>query len=1070
MKNITYFILVLIMSYVPIVSAQTASASDVLKAQNVADRNVLFDLNDTGISKTVEFGADLAWANEQNFRRNILFMGLDQVDMVRASFQPTYPLINDTDLTQEQLDDLNYRVYLINTYVGSNTDLVLNCDHPFVDEYYVGNPQRWEKLIEVSTQKYMDAGHNIITVGAFNEPDYGWGQGSAQDMYDITALLNTNPLFDNIRLTGGSTLNCDEAQGWYEFLVPAGVNEGNTHQLAGSFDSYADFFPLVRSNGHHASADELHNIVEALVGYEYGMQSGIWWADLDLAGGEMVKAFDGNRIAYAEHRPNWTAAAVYRTPDDKIQAFAGSSERQAVTTTFNYISKERAVYYDGIGPQREFILEMPGGNGYANGQTNAERVINITWGEDIQPAIDGEYILVNRNSGLVAQLAGSSTQNGTNLEQGNYSGASHQKFTVTPVDSRIGGDFSYYRIQPVSNTSKSLDLNNFSLDNGANIHLWDLANGGNQQWYLDYSEDGWFYIRSRESSHCLDVFGASTASGGNIVQWEKNGGQNQQWRLIPADAAIEFIAPATPINLTAEGFENSIKLEWQANSEGDLKGYTILRATTGGDYNTIARDVTANSFIDNTVLTGVTYSYQIRAEDQSLNRSANSAAVTALATGEQALVAEYLFENTVLDNSINLNHAAFLSGVSYVSGNQNDQAVALNGSDAFIQLPPDVANHQEITIATWINWSGGGNWQRIFDFGNSTQENMFLTTNNNSGQLQFSIVNDGLSVDLTGPELPQNVWKHIAITLSNTGTRMYLDGALVAENTQGTINPLLFKPVQNYIGRSQYPDPMLQASLNDFKIYNYALPGFEISQLLNSETTYFQVSNRETGMFLDGMGNTANGSNAKQWANTTSDNAQWELIKVEGSFYQLKNKATGLFLDGLSRTNDGDACGMWANTMSFDAQWELVAVDGTHFQLKNRATGMFLDGMSRTNNGDDVALWANTTSNAAQWTFTLPSSEEATLRIPDSANTNSFSKDAVVIYPNPTKDILQLMFKNGVEEHSTIKIYNMLGKKMFDQEITKENTVINIESFSSGVYILNLSNGTSKSSYRLIKN
>ena len=129
-----------------------------------------------------------------------------------------------------------------------------------------------------------------------------------------------------------------------------------------------------------------------------------------------------------------------------------------------------------------------------------------------------------------------------------------------------------------------------------------------------------------------------------------------------------------------------------------------------------------------------------------------------------------------------------------------------------------MANHQEITIATWINWSGGGNWQRIFDFGNGTQENMFLTTNNNSGQLQFSIVNDGLTVDLTGPELPQNVWKHVAITINTTGTRMYLDGALVAENTQGTINPLLFKPVQNYIGRSQYPDPMLQASLNDFKI------------------------------------------------------------------------------------------------------------------------------------------------------------------------------------------------------------------------------------------------------------
>jgi hypothetical protein len=107
--------------------------------------------------------------------------------------------------------------------------------------------------------------------------------------------------------------------------------------------------------------------------------------------GEFVKASDGVRLAYAEHRKNWTAASVYRAPDGKVQAFIGGSERQAVATTFKFVSVDHDVFFDGYGPQREFTVIYPGGvtGSYQNGQVNAERVINITWGDDIQPAIDG---------------------------------------------------------------------------------------------------------------------------------------------------------------------------------------------------------------------------------------------------------------------------------------------------------------------------------------------------------------------------------------------------------------------------------------------------------------------------------------------------------------------------------------------------------------------------------------------------------------------------------------------------------------------------------------------------------
>jgi len=43
--------------------AQTASTSDNIVAQAITDRLVHFDVKATGISKHVEFGADLAWAD-----------------------------------------------------------------------------------------------------------------------------------------------------------------------------------------------------------------------------------------------------------------------------------------------------------------------------------------------------------------------------------------------------------------------------------------------------------------------------------------------------------------------------------------------------------------------------------------------------------------------------------------------------------------------------------------------------------------------------------------------------------------------------------------------------------------------------------------------------------------------------------------------------------------------------------------------------------------------------------------------------------------------------------------------
>jgi fibronectin type 3 domain-containing protein len=568
--------------------------------------------------------------------------------------------------------------------------------------------------------------------------------------------------------------------------------------------------------------------MEAMVGVEYGMQTGIWWGTAELARGEFVKASDGRRLGYAENRPNWTAASVYRNPQGKVQAFGGTSERQAVTTSYLFLVKDRDVYFDGYGPRHEYIMNLPGGTGYQIGQTNAEGVVNITWGDDIQPVIKGKYILVNRKSGLVAEVAGGSTSGGANIQQGKYTKKTYQQWNVTPVDTRIGGDFSYFKISNV-NSGTCPDVMNFSLENGANIIAYNFISV-NQQWYLEYAEDGWFYIRNRHSSNCFEVANSLTTSGANIQQWEKDGGTNQQWRFLPVDATIEFESPSAPTSLVATAHAESIRLDWTASPETDVAGYTIFSSeTAGGPYNTIARNVKSTSFVDNTTTNGGTFYYVVKAVDKSFNSSGYSNEVSATVTDEKALVVHLQFDGNTKDSSINLNHSASAGDVLYAQGKVGAQAIVLNGTNTFLQLPASIANQQEITVAAWVYWNGGANWQRIFDFGNGQNEYMYLTP-----KMRFAIKNDNSEQKLEASALPIGTWTHIALTLGSSGVRIFVNGVLATETTNIETRSIDFKPVLNYIGRAQTSVPLFNGYIDDFIIYNYELSADEVSQVFVS--------------------------------------------------------------------------------------------------------------------------------------------------------------------------------------------------------------------------------------------
>jgi hypothetical protein len=279
-----------------------------------------------------------------------------------------------------------------------------------------------------------------------------------------------------------------------------------------------------------------------------------------------------------------------------------------------------------------------------------------------------------------------------------------------------------------------------------------------------------------------------------------------------------------------------VQLNWNANTELDLASYTVLRSTnSGGPYDVVARGLSNTAFTDKSANQPKTYFYVVKAVDRSLNTSANSMEVSATPSGGPTLVARCAFDGNASDSSGNANHATLFGAPAFVAG-QYGSGLNLNGTSQYAMVPAGImASVTNFTIAAWVNWNGGGAWQRIFDFGNDTSQYMFLTPSSGSGTLRFAISTNGNAAGaeqiLETTPLPVGQWRHVAVTRNGNTARLYTNGVLAVSGTV-TIAPASFNPGLNFLGDSLYPaDPFFNGRLDEVFIYNYALSSMEITRL-----------------------------------------------------------------------------------------------------------------------------------------------------------------------------------------------------------------------------------------------
>ena len=852
--NRTILSAIIVATALPALCQERSSSSMYLKPQAKSDVTLFYNVSGEGTRYQPTWGLDLAWPNEQNLRKGVRHIGLENVGIGRSAYRSTEALSSDGTLGSDQINYLRRRSDLFTTVCGPELPLVLTADQEAGSvDYYVKNKvcntTNWAAMINAHVAwMQKNTTHPIIGVSPYNEPDYWTVEEGATVARQVEVAKKLRQDYaetmKDVAIVGGNTLNNDKALDWYKTGKDY-YDWGNTHQLAGSFDTFAAFYQQLKADGKTGYADEMHNVGEAMIGLEYGMTVGIWWGFDSRARGEFCDiSRHGERLAYGEHRANWTAASIYRHDDGRVKAFIGSSERQAKTTTYRFVSTGRDVYYDTQGPLRDFSMEIPGGTGYQNGQTNAERVIDIQWGEDVPhvAVTDGVYRIVNKATGTYVLAAQNICM------QTSFPKSTKQQWTIKWSDPRrTSGDYSFLDIESVSNSQLRMNVENFSTLDGANVlgYSQNATPSSNEQWYLQYAGDGFYYIRNRETSLYLTTASSLSSNGvrvkTNELQTDPALRERQMWRLLPSGINYDKEAPAAPTGLKATAQSASVRLTWQPNADKDLRGYNIFRSEAGSEegWSVIARDVKNAWFVDNSCRPGHNYIYKVKALDQALNLSEASDNVESAPTDAPSLIARWTMNNTLNDTTENVMDAAVWENAVYTAGNpdlnpaDSTYKALIFGSKRYLQLPYEVASHDELTFCTWVKSLSSAQWQRIFDFGNGTSQYLFLTSNA-GGNMRFAIKDEGDEQTLDCPTLPLGKWKHVAVTIGQGRTAIYIDGEEAASTTAITLRPSDICPAMNYLGRSQFDaDPTFTGNLQDVRIYNYALSADEVKKSMS---------------------------------------------------------------------------------------------------------------------------------------------------------------------------------------------------------------------------------------------
>ena len=329
--------------------------------------------------------------------------------------------------------------------------------------------------------------------------------------------------------------------------------------------------------------------------------------------------------------------------------------------------------------------------------------------------------------------------------------------------------------------------------------------------------------------------------------------------------------------------------------------------------------------------------------------------------------------------------------------------------------------------------------------------------------------------------IDDDIWHHVAVTYNGSAAKIYVDGIL--ESSYAASNPIQTNSDPIVIGamkENTYTSRFFKGNIDEVRIWNIArteeqIFGSKNCELQGTETglvSYYKFNqgvsaadNTAIITLTDATSNDNNGAltsfaltgTTSNWLagspvevapviavqpqdqsvsdtdtsvvfTVTATNVtsyQWEAYDADGDFWFLMDDSY----------TDPDVSGSTTNTLTISGN-NLAFI----FDLKFRVV---------LNGGSDCSIFSNEV--VATETLGIP----------------SFELDAIKVYPNPTKNVLNI--SNTLNSNLQLSVYDINGRLLLNKNCDQEMNTIDISTFSNGMYLLRMKTDFGVITKRVIK-
>ncbi len=273
-----------------------------------------------------------------------------------------------------------------------------------------------------------------------------------------------------------------------------------------------------------------------------------------------------------------------------------------------------------------------------------------------------------------------------------------------------------------------------------------------------------------------------------------------------------------------------------------------------------------------------------------------------------------------------------------VASLNNQAAIRFDGqADAngdFLNIPPAVIDGaNDFTFFAVMDWDGGSNWQRLWDFGNGTTDVYgFVSPNNGLNNVpRFGIKKTGVAEDAPldwGTALPANSAQLLGMQWASGGNGQgYWQGASSGTVAVASTPQDLGSIVHNYIGKSVWPDPYLAGDIAEFIVYQTALSNVERTHVELYLAHKYDLPLTAAGIYSSGAHNQdVDGISESAGISTSRDIGG--LVVTDNDFLQETDDALVLGHNNLTGNSPDDLpAALEPNGQRWQRAWDCTVYD-----------------------------------------------------------------------------------------------------------------------------------------------